>query len=92
MFYNLTNFLKIQLQEKDNIIGILHFKYGKEFPNINITIEDTSQESLQDPSQDPSQEPLQEQDTSQISTTNSIEKGFKGIKISSNRGLKMSKR
>ena len=32
------NKLNLQLQEKDNIIGILHFKYSKEFPIIDERI------------------------------------------------------
>jgi hypothetical protein len=84
-----------KLQEKDNIIGVLHFKYSKEFNVIDITdTEPTKINSLEN-----------EKFTTEINTEiptditteitepiKSIEKELKGIKISSNRGLKLSKR
>lgn len=61
-----------QLQEKDNIIGILHFKYSKEYPNIDITIESTE-----------ISEPTETIFTEHINSIENVPKGtYRGIKIS----------
>ena len=86
-FTNDINMLHTELQDKDNIIGILHFKYGKEFPNVNIYKPITT-DLIEEPHV---YEPITES-TEQVFTTNSIEKELNGIKISSNRGIKISKR
>lgn len=93
-FNNDINRLHLQLQEKDNIIGILHFKYGKEFPNVNISTNITKEPIEENRIQEEhiQEEHIQEEYIEPIYTINSIEKEFKGIKISSNRGLKISKR
>lgn len=70
-----------QLQEKDKIIGILHFKYSKEFDFINVepTIEPSVIENV---------ETFTIENVEPIEPVKSIGKTFKGIKMSSNRGLK----
>lgn len=89
-----------QLQEKDNIIGLLHFKYSKEFNYVDISNEPKLQINQEINSQEfNSQENIsQEINSQEINSTEnlepikSIEKSFKGIKMSSNRGLKIFKR
>lgn len=81
-----------QLQEKDNIIGILHFKYSKEFNIVDITTENVENVIIEN--SEPYTEPITTEHvtTEPVTSIKSIEKELKGIKISSNRGLKLSKR
>ena len=76
---------KTQLQEKDNIIGTLHFKYSKEFNVISIT---TDKPSTIENVKLVSTQNLEPSTIENLEPVKSIGKAFKGIKMSSNRGLK----